>query len=118
MSQACSDNNGRVSPTYPASQTGITALALFPSPIAITSTPDAGKCKEQIQFLATGGEPPYKFTNAKSAGTIPSQASIDSSGLYRADVAEGPFTDVVLVIDSIGARATSNVTITCGAAVP
>jgi hypothetical protein len=115
--QACSDNNGRPDPTFPASQTGRTALALFPTATSIAGTSDAGSCKEQIKFLATGGEPPYRFTTTFSAGAVNGRSEIDSSGLYKADVSAGfTFTDTVLVIDAIGARATATVTINCDVA--
>jgi hypothetical protein len=107
--QACSDNNGRPDPTFPASQTGRTALALFPTTLTFTSVSDAGKCKEQVAFLATGGEPPYTFRTALSGNG----STIDSSGLYRLDVDPGIFTDTVLVIDAIGATQSATVSITC-----
>jgi hypothetical protein len=119
--QACSDNKGPVGPTYPAAQTGRTKLALFPNgTVTINDKSDAGTCHEQIQFLATGGEPPYRFTTAFSAGLPFGRSSIDSSGLYKALVDSGfVFSpDTVLVIDSIGAQASASVTINCDIEAP
>ena len=117
--QACSDNNGRSAPTFPAGQTGRTPLALFPTSTTIAGVSDAGTCKEQVKFLATGGEQPYQFTTGFSAGTVQGRSSIDSSGLYKAIVDSGvTMSDTVLVIDAIGARATATVTINCDVAPP
>jgi hypothetical protein len=118
--QACSDNKGPVGPTFPASQTGRTKLALFPDEITITDASDAGTCHEQIQFLATGGEPPYRFTTSFSAGAPFGRSSIDSSGLYKVILNSGAFfaPDTVLVIDSIGTQASSTVTIACDTVIP
>jgi hypothetical protein len=112
---ACSDNRGPVGPTYPASQTGRTRLALFPTTVTLNDASDAGTCHEQLQFLATGGEPPYRFTTTFTAGAPFGHSSIDSSGLYRAIVESGAFfnPDTVLVIDAIGTQASATVTITC-----
>jgi hypothetical protein len=120
---ACSDNKGPVGPTYPAAQTGRTALALFPTKVTIADAADFGgagpaTCHEAIQFLATGGEAPYRFTTAFSAGAPFGRSSIDASGRYTAILDDGASfnPDTVLVIDSIGAQATATVTITCGTA--
>ena len=123
--QACSDNKGPVGPTYPAAQTGRTPLALFPTTVTISDSADLGgagppTCHETVQFLATGGEAPYRYTTTFSAGTPFGHSSIDSSGLYTAILDKGAFfaPDTVLVIDSIGAQVTATVTITCDAEVP
>ena len=118
--QGCSDNNGRAAPTYPAGQTGRTALAIFPNKVDLSDASDAGTCHEQVQFLVTGGEPPYRLTTAFSAGAPFGRSSIDSSGLYKAIVESGAIfnPDTVLVIDAIGAQVSATVTIRCDVAAP
>lgn len=119
LMQGCSDNNGRVSPTFPAGQTGKTALAIFPKNVSISGVSDAGTCKEHVKFLATGGEQPYTFTTAFSAGAVLGRSSIDSSGFYQAVVESGAsLSDTVLVIDAIGTQATATVSILCDVAAP
>jgi hypothetical protein len=96
--QACSDNNGRVTPTFPAGQTEQLAL-LGPPTIS---------CGQTIQFIGTGGFPPYTFK--ASAGAI------DASGKYTAPGIAG--SDVVFIIDSTGVKASTTVTIECSATEP
>src|SRR5262245_57086196 len=87
--QACSDNNGRVTPTFPTSQTG--QLALLPPTLNIA-------CGQTVQFVGTGGFPPYTFTAA--AGTI------NASGKYTAPGTAG--SDVVFITDATGVQANAS----------
>ena len=113
LALGCSDNVGPAGPGFPASQTGTTgALALFPNKDLMETVPsDGGQCFTRIQFLATGGVPPYKFF---TAGSGAGKSSIDANGLYTAQLAAATrLDDTVVVTDSVGTRASSTVTITC-----
>jgi len=112
LALGCSDNVGPAGPGFPASQTGTTgALALFPNKDLMETVPsDGGQCFTRIQFLATGGVPPYKFVILVFSG----KSSIDANGLYTAQLAAATrLDDTVVVTDSVGTRASSPVTITC-----
>ena len=112
LALGCSDNVGPAGPGFPASQTGTTgALALFPNKDLLETVPsDGGQCFTRIQFLATGGVPPYKFVILVFSG----KSSIDANGLYTAQLAAATrLDDTVVVTDSVGTRASSTVTITC-----
>jgi len=112
LALGCSDNVGPAGPGFPASQTGTTgALALFPNKDLMETVPsDGGQCFTRIQFLATGGVPPYKFVILVFSG----KSSIDANGLYTAQLAAATrLDDTVVVTDSVGTRASSTVTITC-----
>jgi hypothetical protein len=118
LALGCSNNEGPTGPSFPASQTGKTALALFPQSVNITAPNDGGTCVSRIQFLATGGEPPYKFFTAFSAGPGSGlgKSTIDANGLYTAELSAGATLapDTVVVIDSVGAQATTkDITIKC-----
>ena len=112
LALGCSDNVGPAGPGFPASQTGTTgALALFPNKDLMETVPsDGGQCFTRIQFLATGGVPPYKFVILVFSG----KSSIDANGLYTAQLAAATaLDDTVVVIDSLGTQANSPQTITC-----
>jgi hypothetical protein len=75
---------------------------------------DGGQCFTRIQFLATGGVPPYKFFTVFSAGSGAGKSSIDANGLYTAQLSAGTtLPDTVVVIDSLGTQASTPQTITC-----
>jgi hypothetical protein len=106
LALGCSNNEGPAGPTFPASQT----LTLFPENPTAKIPNDGGQCFTRIQFLATGGVPPYKFVILVFSG----KSSIDANGLYTAQLAAGAtLDDTVVVTDSVGTRASSPVTITC-----
>ena len=109
LALGCSDNVGPAGPGFPASQT-TGALALVPKDPTATIPNDGGQCFTRIQFLATGGVPPYKFVILVFSG----KSSIDANGLYTAQLAAATrLDDTVVVTDSVGTRASSTVTITC-----
>jgi len=109
LALGCSDNVGPAGPGFPASQT-TGALALVPKDPTATIPNDGGQCFTRIQFLATGGVPPYKFVILVFSG----KSSIDANGLYTAQLAAATrLDDTVVVTDSVGTRASSPVTITC-----
>ena len=109
LALGCSDNVGPAGPGFPASQT-TGALALVPENPTATIPNDGGQCFTRIQFLATGGVPPYKFVILVFSG----KSSIDANGLYTAQLAAATaLDDTVVVIDSLGTQANSPQTITC-----
>ena len=109
LALGCSDNVGPAGPGFPASQT-TGALALVPKDPTATIPNDGGQCFTRIQFLATGGVPPYKFVILVFSG----KSSIDANGLYTAQLAAATaLDDTVVVIDSLGTQANSPQTITC-----
>ena len=116
LALGCSDNVGPAGPGFPASQT-TGALALVPNKDLMETIPsDGGQCFTRIQFLATGGVPPYKFFTVFSAGSGAGKSSIDANGLYTAELSAGATLapDTVVVIDSVGAQATTkDITIKC-----
>ena len=108
LALGCSDNVGPAGPGFPASQTGV--LDLLPKDLMETIPSDGGQCFTRIQFLATGGVPPYKFVILVFSG----KSSIDANGLYTAQLAAATtLDDAVVVTDSVGTRASSTVKIMC-----
>jgi hypothetical protein len=80
---------------------GTVPSALVISP-ANTSVPPRG----QLQFTASGGLPPYRFTFASNA----SQGSLTNSGLYTAG-SRGSVVDIVRVTDSTGDSRIATITV-------
>jgi hypothetical protein len=95
-----------------------TALALNPPSIPHTEGASAGKCTFaafSVQFTASGGVPPYRFS---TAGAVP--GATVSKGTYTAPALGERLvgftrTDTVTVVDSTGTAVNGTVVITCTA---
>ncbi len=91
-------------------------LTLIPEEVTITQISNNGGCTTLLQFTVIGGTPPFRFVTSFvfPIGSI-GNTTIDSNGVYRANLQAGTTVDpdTVTVIDAIGSTDSTEVTIMC-----